>query len=158
MIEIKIHSEAVVARLSSMTDRVRKAVRNAVTSEAIRMQGLVKAKLAGPVLNERTHHLHDSIHFEVTDDAHGVTAIVGTDVKYAAYHEYGFHGTEQVRQHQRRISMVFGHPIATVTATIRAHARKVDYAGKSFMRSTLAEEAGHISDVIRAAIGEGVRE
>lgn len=147
-----VGEKALVARLREMSGAIRRALLKAVTISVIDLQGKIQAKLAGPVLKERTHHLHDSIHYEVTSDETSVTGLVGTDVVYARYHEYGFHGTEQVREHLRRISVAFGHPIATVQATVRAHARHVDYAGHPFLRPTLAENAEAITERLDQAI------
>lgn len=151
---VRIESEAVVAKLRAMDAAVRVALLRAVTEEAIRVQTRVRAKLTGDVLKERTHHLHDSIHFNVTNDANGVIATVGTDVVYAAIHEYGFTGTEQVREHIRRQSVAFGKPITPVEVSVRAHARKVNLPERSFLRSTLAEMATGIVERLEQAIGQ----
>lgn len=149
---VDIHSEAVVARLQAMNGAVRSALKKTVVTEAIKVQARVMQKLAGEVLNERTHHLHDSIHYETRETATGIFAVVGTNVVYAAYHEYGFHGTQEVREHLRRVSVAFGRPIATVEANVRAHQRRVNYPARSFMRTTLAEKATEIKEAIETAL------
>lgn len=155
---VRIESEAVVARLRAMPDLVRNSLLRAVTEEAVRVQARVRQKLAGEVLGERTHHLHDSIHFTVTDDASGILAKVGADVVYAAIHEYGFHGTENVREHLRRMSVAFGKPIEPIEVTVRAHARKVNLPERSFLRSTLAEMAADIVARLEAAVQQATAE
>jgi phage gpG-like protein len=152
-----IGKDQVVLRLSRMSAQIRASLLRAVSAEAIRVEARVKQKLTGAVLKERTHHLHDSIHHQIADDANGVTATVGTDVVYAAYHEYGFSGVEQVRQHLRRVIQAFGKPIAPVEATVRAHARHVHYPARSFLRSTLAEMEGDIRERLAAAVGQAVK-
>lgn len=61
-------------------------------------------------------------------------AVVGTNISYGAYHEFGFHGRVQVRQHTRHT--------AENDMLIRAHGRNVDYAGKPFMRPALNDIFG----------------
>jgi phage gpG-like protein len=150
---IEISDEAVVAQLRAMPERLRANLRRAVVASAIDVQARTREKLAGEVLNERTHHLHDSIHFELTrDDQSSVVATVGTDVEYAAFWEYGFSGTEQVREHLRHVSVAFGKPIAPVDVLVRAHARHVNQPARSFLRSALEELAPEIRGRIEGAV------
>ena len=155
---VRIESEAVVARLRAMPNQVRSALLRAVTEEAIRVQKRVQGKLAGAVLRERTHHLHDSIHYKIEESAGGILAKVGTDVVYAAIHEYGFHGVEQVRQHLRHQSVAFGRPIAPIDVMVRAHARKVNLPERSFLRSTLAEMTADIVARLEEAVQQAAAE
>jgi phage gpG-like protein len=92
-----------------------------------------------------------------------VRGMVGTNVVYGAYHEYGFRGEQNVREHSRVLKAfkngkellikrrtyhtkneVLGYKeglakaVARVgatarTVTVRAHQRRVDYAGKPFV-------------------------
>jgi HK97 gp10 family phage protein len=157
MITVQIEGDsAVIAHLQAMGSEVRASLRRAVVESAVMVQQRTREKLAGEVLQERTHHLHDSIHHAIQrDDADGVVATVGTDVVYAAIHEYGFNGTEQVREHLRRISVAFGKPIAPVEATVRAHARRVDMPARSFLRSALTELEPEIRARLEGAIAAG---
>lgn len=153
-----VGKDRVVQHLQAMSEQARRSIQRAVVAEAIRVQARVRQKLAGEVLQERSHHLHDSIHFEApVEEASGIYGKVGTNVVYAAFHEYGFKGTEQVREHTRRISVAFGKPIATVEATIRAHARRVDYPARSFLRSSLAELEPEIRARLDQAVNEAVK-
>jgi phage gpG-like protein len=153
-----IGQDAVLLRLRAMGDAVRRSLLRAVTRAAIEVQARVRQKLAGEVLQERTHHLHDSIHYEVADSASGIVATVGTDVVYAAIHEYGFSGSEQVREHMRRVSVAFGKPIEPVDALVRAHSRQVNMPARSFLRSSLTELAPEIRSEIQAAVDQAVRQ
>jgi phage gpG-like protein len=136
-------------RLAAMGPRVRAALLRAVTESAIDVQGKVQAKLAGVVLNERTHRLHDSIHYQITDDSDGVTATVGTDVVYARIHEYG--GTVTVREHLMHMTQMFGHPLETPRdVLVREHT--ATYPERSFLRSTLREETPTIRARLTAAV------
>jgi phage gpG-like protein len=55
-------------------------------------------------LGEVTTRLRGSINYRVDEEAERIVGRVGTNVKYAAYHEYGFRGTVNVRPHARVIS------------------------------------------------------
>lgn len=151
---VTIDSEHVVARLREMGGAVRIALRRAVTEEAIRVEARVREKLAGEVLKERSHALHDSIHTTIDDTATRVIAKVGTDREYAAIHEYGFQGVEQVREHTRRISVAFGRPIDPVEVTVRAHARQMNMPERSFLRSTLTEMRPEIVARLEEAVAQ----
>lgn len=52
--------------------------------------------------------------------------VIGTDVEYAALHNEGLKGTEQVKQHTRTSRKGKAY-------TVRAHARKVDMPERRFM-------------------------
>jgi len=147
--------DAVAAQLQAMSSAVQRALIDAVAQSAIAVQTRVQQKLAGEVLNERTGRLHDSI--AVISDGGGLTATIGTDVVYAGVHEFGFTGSETVREHLRRQSIAFGKPIAPVEVLVRAHSRRVDFPERSFLRSALAELEPDINDAIEAAVSEAVK-
>ena len=133
---------------------LREELRKAVAEQGIRMQALVKAKLHGIVLHQRSGRLVRSINVRTTDTADEISASVGTNVKYAAAHEYGFNDTVTVREHLVRITQAFGKPITPTTYTMPAHERHVQLPERSFLRSTLREEG----PPIRAALATAVRE
>ena len=71
---------------------------------ALKMTGKVMGKLSGDVLRVRTGRLRRSIHPE-WDFRQGYSgATVGTNVEYAAIHEYGFSGSVQVKSFQREMT------------------------------------------------------
>jgi phage gpG-like protein len=78
-----------------------------------------------------------------------IVARFGSDVPYAAYHEHGFHGTIQVRTHRGNRGAKRG--LTTVEFT-RAHQRKVNYAGRPFLRPALEEGEPIILEEIRKAL------
>jgi len=55
----------------------------------------------------------------------GVVGRIGTNVRYGAYHEFGFHGVVNVRAHTRGDQFV------------GSHTRNVNYGGKPFVRPGL---------------------
>ena len=175
--------DAIVTRFDQMPGHIRSALRAAVTGQAIDMERAVKEeKLSGQVLGQRTRRLRNSIFQRVVENDAQILGLVGANMaeaKYAAFHEYGFHGTESVRAHLRQRTVLFreikftprgrlrrhrngeamgktvrlpdGAPIE-----VRAHERHVEYDGRSYLRSTLAERAPTIRAALEAAIRNAV--
>jgi phage gpG-like protein len=145
--------DRVIVRLQEMPDAVRRSIARVVTEEAIRLETVVKdEKLSGQVLKNRTGRLRSSIHHQVDIGAATVTASIYTNVAYAHFWEYGFSGTESVRQHLRHIITAFGRPLETPKdVLVRAHSRRVDQPARSFLRSTLAENRAIVTARIQAA-------
>src|SRR5437879_1550606 len=54
-------------------------------------------------LGIKTGRLIKSIVSEVSPSERGVVGRVGTNVVYAPFHEFGFHGAQEVRAHTRAI-------------------------------------------------------
>ncbi len=102
--------------------------------------------LSGPrpeKLDARTTRLRGSITSEVTQNDKGVTGRVGTNIKYGAFHEFGFIGSITVRAHTRFFS-AFNTAGVRVTPTRRV---RLDRAGNfiGFKESTVAaaQREGH---------------
>jgi HK97 gp10 family phage protein len=147
-----------VAKLKELPQKVERSLVRAVVRLAVELARHVKQdKLSGQVLKRRTGTLSRSINREITDTANAVTGQVGTNVEYAAYHEYGFHGTQQIKEHLRQIKQAFGRPIEPRSVTVAAHSRKVDYPAHSFLRSALHDMDAAIRSGIADALHEAIR-
>jgi len=119
---------------------------------ALKMTGKVMGKLSGDVLRVRTGRLRRSIHPE-WDFRQGYSgATVGTNVEYAAIHEYGFSGSVQVKSFQREMTKAFGKPISPTQVTVRAHTRNINMPERSFLRSTLREMNSEIVEGLQKAV------
>lgn len=166
------------ASLSSYPTRLLEFLAAALDRFSAVLQARVKEKLSDDVLHVRTGTLRRSINRQVIKQVDGVEAVVGTNVEYAAIHEYGFQGAVSVREHVRRITtasrieatldkirlaraMKFSElgPAVRRTryvsgvAVVRAHTREVNMPERSFLRSALRElEAVAVIEVRRAAI------
>lgn len=92
-----------------------------------------------PKFRHPTGKLAQSLNFEVVK---GDYADVGTNLVYAAYHEFGFRGRVQVSQHVRR------------GALVRAHGRNVNYAGRPYLRPALDDVfmTGRAATIIEGAL------
>jgi hypothetical protein len=66
--------------------------------------------LSGPrpaKLDVRTRRLQQSIGSQIqVIEGKGAIGRIGTNVKYAAFHEFGFHGTQSVRGHTRVVAQL----------------------------------------------------
>jgi phage gpG-like protein len=131
-----------VAKLGAIPAKLRGELDHGIGRLALRAQALVQDKLSGGVLKVRSGRLRASIGVEMASGEAGVSSILSLAVPYAAVHEYGFSGTQNVRESLRIVKQAFGRPISPVQATIRAHARQVDLPERSFLRSALAELEG----------------
>lgn len=160
---VSLRAEALLARLSAAPDRLERAVAAEVRRLAIRMQARVKAqKLTGQVLHVRTGTLRRSINQQVHVEGSKVWATVGTNVRYAAAHEYGFVGEVSVRGHTRKVASRSAfqgrRQVLQGVAFVAAHSRRVNLPERSFLRSTLREMAPEIRTGIRAAALAALRE
>jgi phage gpG-like protein len=114
-------------------------------------------KLAGAVLNARAGALRDSIISDVSADADGILATVGSngDVKYAAIQEYG----GKTSAHE--ILPVKAKALAFVASGALRFARKVEHPGsaipeRSYLRSSLDEMSGEIVQALAEAAAEAL--
>jgi len=101
-----------------------------------------QAKTLAPV---KTGRLRRSIasRTEVGDTT--VSGIVGTNVEYARVVEYGFQGTESVREHLRKC-------VSGKEVTVRAHERHVNIPERSYLRAALDRMAPEIRAEFQAAM------
>jgi phage gpG-like protein len=150
-LQVSMKAEALLARLAGTYDRLRHDLRIVVQRLAIKAQGVVKQdKLTGQVLHVRTGTLRRSINQLIEETATGVFGKVGTNVKYAHPHEFGFDGVVNVRGHVR-------HTKSGGTQNVRAHARHMHLPERSFLRSTLRDMQVEIQSSLRATILKAVK-
>ncbi len=120
--------------------------------------------LSGPrpaKLDVVSTRLRNSIAWTVKRTGKGVVGRIGSNVKYAAFHEFGFRGVMQVPAHARHIGSgrrsrpirdregtVIGQRRESVAAAqargvvfvsqqVRAHQRRVNYKGRPFIKPAL---------------------
>lgn len=147
MITVEISGDSqIIAKLESFTPRLQVNLVKKMRLAMIYLAGYVKSeKLSGQVLNVRTGTLRRSITQQVTDEAESITGIVGANIKYAAIHEYGFQGTEQVKEHIR-------HSSTGKAAVVRAFSRRVNMPERSFLRSSLTDTTDKITEYLQQAV------
>jgi phage gpG-like protein len=138
-------------------DDVRAELRRAVERLAPTLAGIVKDKLSDDVLRVRTGRLRRSITYAVREEPGGVYGTVGTNVEYARFHELGFHGTQSVREHLRKVTQGFGKAANSKMVKVRAHERHVDYAGRPFLRPSLEQLQPEITAELEKAAGKALQ-
>lgn len=167
-----IGTEAFLTRLNNLVGNISPEVHKGMLRSLIKLQRRVKQeKLSGQVLHVRTGTLRRSINYAITSEGDNViTGVVGTNVSYAAAHEYGFKGTVGVRSYVREnrgaghwssgsnkgSKWVRGKKTGTSTI-VKAHNRDVNIPERSFLRSALAEMLpdfrAEMQDAVRRAAG-----
>lgn len=147
------------ARLSERVDamqaeKLRPALRRTVERETIALQAhVVGQKLSGQVLHVRSGTLRRSITYTVRDDADGIVGTVGTNLEYAAIHEYG--GTihvPEIRPRQAKALRFYVGGVAVFARRARAH--DVHMPQRSFLRSALADRREAFVAAVRATLAE----
>jgi phage gpG-like protein len=129
-------------------------VGRAILALATRLTADVKAgKLSGNPLAVRTGALRRSINMRPqgigTDTP---LATVGTNMVYAAAHEFGFSGTVNVRAHMRTVKKAWGRSISPRAVQIGPMSRNMRLPARSFLRSALRELEPVIESTMRAEI------
>lgn len=153
---VDLRAEQFLNVIARAPGRLQANILAAVTRLSIEVQAAIKAgKLSGQVLHVRTGTLRRSINRLVTQSSAGVFATEGTNVRYAAIHEYGFQGDETVRGHVRKVASrsVGSGKKQTLQgiAFVREHVRRVNMPERSFLRSTLRDFEPKIRADLKAA-------
>lgn len=150
-----INGDRIAAKLSNASGTIRQALRTAIQASVIDMEAQVKEKLSGPVLMNRTGRLRNSVVSKVTDDASAITGTVAAKTPYAAIQEYG--GTTRAHLIQAKDAQ----SLAFMLGGKMVFAKSVQHPGsnipaRSYLRSTLAENAAPIADRLRHAVQQAI--
>jgi phage gpG-like protein len=111
-----------------------------------------KDYLSGPRperLGVRTGRLRSSIAARVSVQGQDIVIQVGTNVEYAATHEFGFRGIVNVPAHDRVVRKAFGRPITAVVAHVMGHPRKVNIRARPFLEPGVRDATPAFEDRIR---------
>ncbi len=112
------------------------------------------ATAAGRRTLVRRGHLRDSITHEA--DRRSVT--VGTNVLYAAVHQFGIDKTVEVPAHKRTITQVYGRRLKDPkTISVKAHKRKMKLPARPFLGVSAEDEEmilGESTDWLEGAFVE----
>jgi phage gpG-like protein len=171
VVSVSLRAEAFLGQLASGQKALTEAMVRVVNRLSILVQAHVKGqKLTGQVLHVRTGTLRRSINRRVYQEGEAVWAVVGTNVRYAAIHEYGFTGAVSVREHVRKIRaparmVVVKNKLSKSgvgtwqrkqgavvgEAVVKQHVRQVSMPERSFLRSSIRDLEPIIRRDIRAA-------
>jgi phage gpG-like protein len=152
---ISMEAERLLARLSGVAPKLQANLVRVIRRLAIEVQGAVKeTKLSGQALHVRTGTLRRSINQRVDVMGENIIATVGTNVRYAAVHEFGFDGPVHVREHLRKYTHLTS---ADYSAAYRAGLKKDGTPRKNsdaviLRRLRKTQEANAVWGTVRAHI------
>ena len=168
---VTVNSDATRASLGGMRSRL--MAKLAVTMQRLGLELLTRVKedkLSGQVLNVRTGTLRRSINLKMEVGNDSIKATVGTNVPYAAIHEFG--GTVPAVDGKLMVFPAPGLGKSFVTQTGRLRAKfggradllvftkkhkAFNLPERSFLRSALEDMAPRIEEQINAAVAEAIR-
>jgi len=151
-----VGAEGVIKHLGEVPPRVLGLVRQAVRAETYNVERTAKQKVSGAVLKTRSGTLRRKINSQFEDSGAGITGSVGLALVYAAIHEYG--GTTRAHVIRARNKKALAFQIGGV-GLVR---KSVQHPGskmpeRSFLRSSLRENAARIRAAIDAAVARGIK-
>ena len=156
MLNVQISGDAeTAARIREKPSVIRDALLKKCFALTLQLQAKIQNdKLSGQVLNVVTGALRRSIAQSVSAEGEVVEGRVFSsgDVKYAAAHEFGFDGKEEVKAHTRTIKEAFGKAISPKEVFVRAFERHMVIPEKSFMLSSLNEMSTKIFDELTQTV------
>lgn len=109
------NEQVVIASLQTLEDRLLQACETGLARGLLILVGIVQrdwiqdgARIKGEFgpgarLHSVTGRLRSGMQSQVQRTGQRVVGRIGNNVKYAAFHEFGFHGTQNVRAHSRVI-------------------------------------------------------
>ncbi len=181
MISVRIeNAEKVALRIEGFPLRLLPDLKKEVSRLASGLvREIVQNKLSGQVLKVKTGRLRRSIHQEVEETADGIAATVGTNVPYAAVHEYGFTGDVDVPEYSRRnaynankksggyggritlkqaLSARHSATALVETSAVKAHVLKMKMPERSYLRSALKEQGPAILAALEKEVARLIAE
>jgi phage gpG-like protein len=169
------NEQVVIQSLQTLDDRLLQACEIGLARGLLLVVATAQLDfLSGPrpaKLQNVTGRLRGGMQSSVKRAGQQVLGRVGNAVKYAAFHEFGFHGTQNVRAHSRVIDQVNakgqsiqatpGKVLSGVLQTrknaakrqtggfvtvqfVKAHSRQVNYPGKPFTRPALTQNEAQL--------------
>jgi phage gpG-like protein len=154
-----VGAERVVAFLELLPPKAMAAIKADVSRLAVLLLRKVKEeKLSGQVLKNQTGTLRRSINMRVEASSQEVVGSVGTNLRYAKAHEFGFQGSVNVPAHLRMMKQAWGKPVKNPRKIeISAHPMKMNLPERSFLRTAMAEMEAEIRAGLEAAVAKGMK-
>ena len=150
-----VGDKEVIARFSSMTDRIHQKLLQFITGYSAKLQNyVVTQKLSGQVLNHISGNLQASIHNEVEDSGSSIIGrVYSAGCNYAAIHEYGGQIPDRVP-----VNGQFLHFFIDGKEIFTKFARGFTMPERSFLRSSLADNRDEIIAGMKEAVTEACKE
>lgn len=147
--------DAVAERLDALPGKLTAALAVEAARLGQELRTAVERNLGGGVLQQRSGRLAASIDVSVERRGAAVSAAVGTDVPYAAIHEYG--GVIPAREILPRSARALAFPWQGRGRFFkRIELPAVQMPERSFLRSALAQMAPDIRAALAAAVSRAV--
>ena len=141
-ISLKITGDKELAsRLERINGQVITALRMGIEKSLIELENEARNKLSGRVLNVQTGTLRRSIGREINQSGNSIIGSVGSDLKYAAIHEFG--GVIKAKN-----APYLTFPIDGGWARVK----QVTIPERSYLRSTLEEKEPMILNIVQREI------
>jgi len=154
-----VGKESTIASFRAIPARASEALYRTLERLAISLTRKVKEeKLSGQVLKNRTGTLRRSINYRIEGTETRMTALVGTNVAYAAIHEYGGVTKPHVIEPKNGKCLAFIAPWGPGKGQGgKSFFARVNHPGshmpeRSFLRSALTEMQGEIRSELGAAM------
>lgn len=150
-----VGDKEIMAAFDKLPQEIHFNLLKAITILAVQLESHVKTdKLEGQVLNHIHGFLQGSIHSETSDSGSEIVGrVYSSGCNYAAIHEYGFSGSEIVREHVR--SHLFGREVDPFT--VPSFTRQMNMPERSFLRSSLKDYEQKIIDGITEAVAKAIK-
>lgn len=114
------------------------------------IQRLLKSKyLSGGILNVQTGRLRSSVKTSVENKNKVVFGIIGTNVRYAPVHEFGFSGSVQVPAYLRRSASGTIH-------SVRAHSKYISFRERAPFRRAVQDRSKEFSKILLRTLMNGL--
>lgn len=124
-----------------------------------RLTGKGPFAISAHQLGVRSGRLRKSVRSTPAEVSGNEVAVkIGSAVRYAAAHEFGFTGPVKVKAHQRTVKKAFGVKLKSpVTGPVKAHQRKVTIPERAPIRTGIQENlpifSNEITREVKAAFG-----
>ena len=132
-------------------ERLQKRLRGAMVTSLVETEKQIKDRIPGRSGTLRRKFSADPSPTPAGSSA-GWIGHLGVHLPYAAYQEWGFHGTENVRAHTRRSA--FGRE--TRPFQVPAYTRNVNYAGRPYARPGITAAAPKIGTIHKDAVADEI--
>jgi HK97 gp10 family phage protein len=147
--------DALAARLEAMPEKLTAALGEEAARLGDELRAAVARNLTGGVLQQRSGRLAGSLDVSVEQNGAAVSATVGTDMPYAAIHEYG--GVIPAHEILPKSARALAFPWQGRERFFkRVELPPVQMPERSFLRSALAEMEPEIRAAMAAAVSRAV--
>ncbi|MBV9861890.1 MAG: phage virion morphogenesis protein [Alphaproteobacteria bacterium] len=149
-------ADALQERLAALPSAAARRLAQTIESLGLALREDVQRKLSGAVLQQRSGRLAASITARFATVGGAAEAAIGTDVVYAAIHEYG--GRLPAREVMPQGARALAFPWKGKQRFFkRVEIPAVTMPERSFLRAALDEMAPEIREAVAAAVREAVR-